>query len=54
MPPMRIVPALDELKHLAAGLALRPEGPPLDQLALERGEETLRQGVIIGVSDRAR
>ena len=34
MPPMRIVPALDELKHLAAGLALRPEGPPVDQVAL--------------------
>ena len=39
MPPVGIVPALDKLKHPAAGLALRPEGPPVDQFTLQGSEE---------------
>ena len=52
MPTMRIVPALDELKHCPASLGRRAECAAVQQLALERGEETLAQGVVIAITDR--
>ena len=52
MPTMRIVPALDELTHRPTGFGRRAEGAAVDQLALERGEETLAQRIVATSSRR--
>jgi len=39
---VRVVPALDELEHFAAGLDAGPEAPAIDDLTLQRREEALR------------
>ena len=46
MPPMGIVPGLDEPEHRPAGLALRPEGPPPNEFAFQRRKEALAQRVV--------
>ena len=48
---MRVVPALDVAEERQAGLGLGLEGVPVEQLALEAGEEALAQGVVVGVAD---
>jgi len=53
MTAARIVPAFDEVEHGEAGVDLRPETLPIQQLALERGEEALAQGIVVGVADAA-
>ena len=52
MPPARIVEALDELEDGHARFGLRLEATPIEQLTFERGEETLRHRVVVGISDR--
>ena len=49
----RIVEALDELEDRHARLGLRPEPSPVQQLAFERGEETLRHCIVIGIANRS-
>ena len=48
---MRVVPALDVAEESHPGLDVRPEGVPVEELALEAGEEGLAHGVVIGVTD---
>jgi hypothetical protein len=50
--PTRIVETLDEFEDGDARLGLGLEATPIEQLAFERGEEALRHGVVVGVSDR--
>src|SRR6266850_7601561 len=52
MSATRIVEALDEFEDGNARLGLGLEAATIEQLALERCEEALRHGVIVGVSDR--
>jgi hypothetical protein len=49
----RVVEAFDEVKDSHAGLAVRSEATPIDQLTFEGGEETLAHRVVEGVADRA-
>ena len=49
----RIVEALDEGEHGAAGFRLGLEATAIKELAFEGGEEALAHGVVIGVSNRA-
>jgi hypothetical protein len=53
MPAARIVLALDEVKDGPARLHLGAEPLAIQQLALERREEALAQGVAISVADAA-
>ena len=46
MPPVRVVPGLDEVEHGHLRLRLVPEPLLLEELALERGEEALTQRVV--------
>ena len=48
---MRVVPALDPLEHGELGFGLSLEAPSIEQFALERGEQALGQGVVVGVAD---
>src|SRR5262245_65375180 len=48
-----IVEALDELEHRHPRLGLGLEPTPVEKLALQRGEEALAYGIVVGVSDRA-
>ena len=52
VPTMRIVPALDELKHRAASFDRRVECAAVKQLTFQRGEETLAQRVVASSSRR--
>src|SRR5512143_1599294 len=49
---MRVIPALDEREHGLLRLGRAAESTALYQLALQRGEETLGQGVIEAIADR--
>ena len=49
----RVVEAFDELKDGHPRLAVRSEAAPIDQLAVEGGEETLAHRIVVGVADRA-
>ena len=49
----RVVPALDELEKSHPRLGLRRPPPPVDQLALECGEEALAHRVIKAIADAA-
>src|SRR4030095_6036338 len=49
----RVIPALDEVEHRHAGLRRRPKRHAIEQLALERREETLAQGIVIAIADRS-
>jgi hypothetical protein len=46
---MRIVPALDKLKHVSSGLISRAKSMPIQQLAFQCREEALTQRIVIGV-----
>src|SRR6516165_7099704 len=48
-----VVEAFDELEDPPARLSLALEPAPIEQLALERSEEALAHGIVVGVSDRA-
>jgi hypothetical protein len=48
---MRVVPPLDVFEDGEAGLGLGREAAAVQELALERREETLAVGVIVGVAD---
>ena len=48
-----IEPSLDQLKDRHARLRLGLELASVEQLTFQCGEETLAQGVIIGIPDRA-
>ena len=53
MPPVRVVPALNEVKDRHPGLGLGGEAAAVQELALEGGEEALAEGVVIGVTHAA-
>src|SRR5260370_25969935 len=53
MPAVRVVTALDEVEDGHPGLGLGGEAAPVQQLALEGGEEALTEGVVIGVAHAA-
>src|SRR5256712_2199624 len=53
MPTPRIVPAFDEVEDGAARVGLRAEGFTIEQLALERREEALAHGVVVGIAHTA-
>src|SRR5207244_1333935 len=53
VPPPRIVEALDEVEDRESGLSRRAQGDAIEQLAFQRGKETLAQRVVIAVADRA-
>lgn len=50
MPAVRVVPALDEVEDGHPRLCLRAEAAPVDQLALQRGEEALAHRVVVAVA----
>src|SRR6266849_2468441 len=49
----RIVPAFDEVEDGEARVGLRVEGVAIEQLALERREEALAHGVVVGIAHTA-
>src|SRR5215831_7195684 len=53
MAPSGVVPAFDVVKHSPAGLDRRAEPLAIEQLTLECREETLAQGIVIGIADGA-
>src|SRR5579872_3896369 len=53
MPALRVVPTLDEFKDRHPGLVAGLETMPVKQLTLERGEEGLGHGVVVGVAAAA-
>ena len=50
---MRIVPTFDECEHSLACLWLVVEGRAIEQFAFQGGEETLAEGIIETISDKA-
>src|SRR6266540_2186256 len=52
VPPGPVVDGLDPPEHLQAGLLPRAPVAPIDQLALQGGEEALDQGVVEAVAHR--
>ena len=50
--PDRIVPGFEEAEAGDSRLGLGGEAATIQQLAFERGEETLAHGVVVGVADR--
>ena len=50
---VRVVPSLDEIEHRHAGLDLGLEPAAVEQLAFERGEETLPHGIVETIIHRA-
>src|SRR6266446_4440410 len=53
MPAPRIVPAFDEVENGEPRVGLRAEALSIEQLALERREEALAEGVVVGVAHTA-
>src|SRR2546425_11141737 len=53
MPTPRIVPAFDEVEEGEARSDLRAEGFTIEQLAIERREEALAHGVVVGIAHTA-
>src|SRR5947209_889563 len=49
----RVVPAFDEVEHGKASVGLRAEAFASEQLALERREEALAHGVVVGIAHTA-
>src|SRR5512145_2166431 len=49
----RVVPTFDELEDRHARLGLRRKAPAREQLALQRREEALAHGVVVGVAHRS-
>ncbi len=52
MPTVRVVEALDEVEDGKPGLGLGAKPPPIEQLALQGGEEALAERVVVTVADR--
>lgn len=52
MPPVRIVPALDELEHRHLSLGLIPEPPSIQGRAFQGGEEGFAWRAVKGISHR--
>lgn len=52
MPPVCVVEAFNEIDDRIAGVVVIPEGRPIDQFALECGEEALAHGVVVAITDR--
>ena len=50
MPPTRIVKAFDELEDRVARLGLRFEPAASQQLAFQRGKETLGHRIVVGIA----
>src|SRR5258708_28580544 len=50
MPPVRVVPAFDEVEDGHAGLDLGREATAVQQLALEGRKEALAEGIVVGVA----
>src|SRR5258707_12039946 len=50
MPPVRVVPAFDEVEDGHAGLDLGREATTIQQLALEGRKEALAEGIVVGVA----
>ena len=53
MPSARIVPSFDELEDGHAGLGVRAQAYPVDELALERGKEALAHGIVVAIANRS-
>src|SRR5262245_55995524 len=53
MTPTRIVPALEMVEDREAGHRWGGEAVAIQQLALERREEALTEGIVVGIADRA-
>jgi len=51
---MGVVPPLYEVEDCHAGLDLSFEAAAVEQFTFERGKETLAQGIIEAIADRAR
>jgi hypothetical protein len=51
---VRVVEAIEDVEHRHLSLGPRLEDPPVEAVALERGEETLAQRVVLGIPDPAR
>ena len=52
VPTMRIVPTFNECKYGLASFLDGMEYIAVEQLAFQRGEETLAHGVVVAVADR--
>lgn len=50
---MRLTQVFNEIEDRHAGLSVALETAPVEQLALERGEEALAHGVVETIADRA-
>ena len=50
---VRVVPPLEEREDRHASLGLGSESPPIEKLALQCREETLGEGVVVGVAHRS-
>ena len=48
---MGVVPAFDEIEDRPPGLVVRTQRRPVEELALERGEEALGHRVVVAVTD---
>ena len=53
MPPMRIVPALNELKHCSSSFFSRAKSATIQQLAFKSCKETLAERVVVAISNRS-
>ena len=53
VPAVRVVPPLEEFEHRPTGLVPRTEVMTVQQLAFQRGEEALAQGIVVAVSGRS-
>src|SRR5262249_13991394 len=51
--PPGVIPAFDVVEQRAAGIGRRAEALTVQQLTFERRKETLAQGIVIGIADRA-
>ena len=54
MTTMRVVPPLDELKHRLFGFLTGSQSHPVDELALQGGEEGLTHRVVVRVAQRTK
>jgi hypothetical protein len=53
MAALGVVETFDEVEHRQAGLDLGLEADAVEEFALEGGEETLAQGIVEAVTNRA-
>src|SRR5258706_13245380 len=53
VPAMRVIPALEPLKHRHPGFDLASEAPAIEQLTFQRSEEALGHRVVVSIPDRS-